>query len=159
MGPHLELRWEAQGSSRVAMVSRGSTRVAMGTSGILSICIRGVWSPFICEGNVGILSSHSRGIGPHFKLRQGTQGSFRVVTVVSGILSSWDRNLTEPLRLPQGSQASFRVARVISGFLSSHCRGIGPHLELRWGNSGFLFSCDRGVRTCLVLKHGTPVSS
>ena len=89
------------------MVSRGSTRVAMETSGILSICIRGVWSPFICEGNVGILLSRSRGIGPHFKLRQRTQGSFQVVTGISGILLSWDRNLTEPLRLPQGSQVSF----------------------------------------------------
>ena len=113
------------------------------------------------------------------KSQQGNRASSQVEAGNSGFLSCCDRylrilsrcdeNLTEPLRLPHWSQASFRVARVISEFLLSRFREIGPHLNLRWETQGsssvvteisaFLSSCSREVRTCLVLRHGTPISS
>ena len=71
--------------------------------------------------------------------------------------------------LPQGSQASFKVARATSGLLSSCCSGIRLHLELRQetqgsspvatGISGWLQSFNRGFWPCIVLRHGTLLSS
>ena len=72
------------------------------------------------------------------------------------------------LMLPLGSQASFQFVRGTSAFLSSCCRIIGPHLELRQktqdsspvvtGILGFQSSSNRVVRSCLMLRHGTPLS-
>ena len=84
-------------------------------------------------------------------------------------LWSCDGDLRDPLVLPQESQVSIRVGRAFSGFLSNLCRGIGPHLELNseptgsftvltW-ISGFLWSFNRGVRPCLLWRHGTQLLS
>lgn len=85
----------------------------MGTSGILLICIRGVWSPFRCKGNLEILLSLSRGIGPHFELRQETR---------------------VPLELGRVSQGSSRVRTGISRNCSGCLRGV--KLSICEGNLG-----------------------
>ena len=68
-----------------------------------------------------------------------------------------------------GSQESFCVVRGLSGFLWGQCNGRGPHLQLRWkpqGSSpvltwisGCVCSFKQGVRSRLVLRHRTLLSS
>ena len=121
------------------------------------------------KGKVGFLSRRRCAKGPHIGLRGEFPGVSRVSTGNLGFLLSYDGDLRDPLVLPQESQVSIRVARGLSGFLSSRCWGRCPHLELRpepqdsspvltrilW----FLWSFNRGVRPCLVWRHGTPLSS
>ena len=71
--------------------------------------------------------------------------------------------------VPMGSQESFRVVRGLLGFLWGQCNGRGPRLELRrepQGSSPVLTwisvcvcSFKQGVRSQLMLRHGTLLSS
>ena len=126
--------------------------------------------PFcISRGNVRYLSRHCSGKGPHFALKGESRGFSRVAAGRLGFLSSCNRDLRGPLVLPQESQVSMQVERGLSIFLSSQCRGLGPHLELSLEPHAsspvltrilwFLWSFNRGVRPCLVWRHGTPLSS
>lgn len=54
IGPHLILRGECCDVSLVAVGSLGSSRVASGTSGNLSCCLRKVMPHFKSRGHVGI---------------------------------------------------------------------------------------------------------
>ena len=90
-----------------------------------------------CTGKSGFLSTRSRGISPHLKMRWATQCSSRVVAGNSGFLSSCDRYLGEPLELQQGSQTSVPVAGRNLGLLSSRCRVNRPYLALRDEFGGF----------------------
>ena len=125
----------------------------------------------VVRGNLGLLSSRCRGLGPHLTLRGETRGFSHMVFLVagsSGFLSSCEGDVKEPLMLPQGSQPSFQVARENLGFLSSCCRGIGPQVELRqetWdssrvamGISWFLSRCDGNLRDPLRLAQGSQAS-
>ena len=126
--------------------------------------------PFlISRENVGFLSRHCSGKGPHLALRGESRGFSRVASGRLGFLSSCDGDLRDLLVLPQERQVPIRVVRGLLGFLSSRCRSIGPHLDLRlepqgsspvltW-ISGFLWSFNRGVRPCLVWRHGTLLPS
>ena len=71
--------------------------------------------------------------------------------------------------VPMGSQEFFRVVRGLLGFLWGWCNGRGPHLQLSqepqssspvltW-ISGCVCSFKQGVRSQLVLRHGTLLSS
>ena len=121
------------------------------------------------RGNVGFFSRLCSRKGPHLTLWGESPGFSRVVAGKLGFLSSCDGDLRDPLVLPQESQVSIRVERVLSGFLCSRCKGKGPHLKLTLepqGSSpvltwifGFLWSFDRGVRPCLVWRHGTLLPS
>ena len=126
--------------------------------------------PFcISRGNMRYLSRHCSGKGPHFALKGESRGFSRVAAGRLGFLSSCNRDLRGPLVLPQESQVSMQVERGLSIFLSSQCRGLGPHLELSLEPHAsspvltrilwFLWSFNRGVRPCLVWRHGTPLSS
>ena len=66
-GPHLVFDGISHCFSRVVVGNWGSSRVAMGTSGNLSCCLRKVSSPFKLWGHLGIPLSCCRGIGPHLK--------------------------------------------------------------------------------------------
>ena len=55
------------------------------------------------RGQLGFLSSRSRGIDPHLEMRWETWGSPRVVVGNSELLSCADRYLREPLKLHKGS--------------------------------------------------------
>ena len=75
--------------------------------------------PFcISRGNVGFVSRHCSGKGPHLMLRGESHGFSRVAAESLGFLSSCDGDLRGPLVLPQRSQVSFRVARGTFGILS-----------------------------------------
>ena len=123
----------------------------------------------ISRENVGFLSRHCSGKGPHLALRGESRGFSRVRAGSLGFLLGCDWDLRDPLLLPQRIQVSFRVARGRSEFLSSWCRGLGPHLELRretqvssstlTGISGFHWTFPWEVRSHLVLGHGTPLPS
>jgi len=83
----------------------------------------------------------------------------------------WSCNgeLRELLMVPMGGQKSFRVVRGLLGFLWGQCNGRGSHLQLRqepqvsspvltW-ISGCVCSFKQGVRSQLMLGHGTLLSS
>ena len=72
-----------------------------------------------CTVKLGFLSTRSRGISPHLKMRWATRGSSRVVGN-SGFLSSCNRYFGETLELLKGSQDSVLVAGGNSGLLSSY---------------------------------------
>ena len=137
IGPHLEMRWEI----------RGSSRVPVGTSGFLSNCDgyfgellefhKGSQASFrVVRENLGLVSNHCKGKGTHYALRGESRGVSWVVVGSSGFLLSCNYDLREPLLLPQGSLTSFRVLRGTSGLILSHCRQIGCHLNLRCETQG-----------------------
>ena len=129
------------------------------------------------------VKAHSNCEGKHgsaLELLQGNQVSSRVEGRISWFFLSRSGKLRFPLQLRQEPQETSHVAsgksglllsceRCTSGFLLSCCRGIGPHLELmqetrgssplETGISRFLSSFNRGIRPCLLLRHGTPLSS
>ena len=71
--------------------------------------------------------------------------------------------------VPMGSQESFRVVRGLLGFLWGQCSGRGPHLQFKQGPQvsspfltwilGYVCSFKQGVRSRLILRHGTLLSS
>ena len=71
--------------------------------------------------------------------------------------------------VPLGSQECFHVVRGLSGFLWGWCKGRGLHLMLRQepqGSSpvltcmsGCICSFKQGVKSRLVWRHGTLLSS
>ena len=70
----------------------------VGNLGFLSSCdmefrdlVELQWVRQASEGKLGFLSTRSRGIDPHLKMRWATQCSSRVVSGNSGFLSSCDR--------------------------------------------------------------------
>ena len=111
------------------------------------------------EGRVSwFFSSCGRKHGVPLKLRWGSKTKQN---------KRWGSH--NPLVLLQESQATIRDVKGLSEFLSSRCSGIGLHLELRpepqssspvqtW-ITGFLWSFNMRVRPCLVLRHGTLLSS
>ena len=115
------------------------------------------------------VSRHCFGKGPHLALRGESRDFSQVRAVGLGFLSSCDGDFRDPLVLPQKIQVSFRVARGRLGFPSSWCRGLEPHLELRQETqgsspalteiSGFHWTFHWGVRSRLVLGHGTLLPS
>ena len=153
IGPHLKMRWRTWVSSQVAMGILGISRVAKTVSSLLPSC----------EGELVIALESLQGNQASSCIEGGIWCFLLSCGGKPGFLSTCSRDLREPLVLPQGSQASLRVARGNSGSLASHCRGIG--WETRGSSpivteiSGFLSSCNRGVRPCLMLNHGNPLSS
>ena len=76
------------------------------------------------RGNVGLLSRHCSGKGPHLVMRGEPRGFSRVVAG----FSSYDVEHREPLVVPQGSPISIQVVRATWELLTSHCRANRPHL-------------------------------
>ena len=117
------------------------------------------------RGNVGFVSRHCSGKGPHLEMT----GEPRGLSGVAARFSSNDWELRETLVLPQGSPISIRVVRGSWGLLSSHCKVNSPHLGLRpetpcssqvvTGISGLHLRLTWGVRPRLELKQRTPLSS
>ena len=87
-------------------------------------------------------------LGDALELWQGPQETSCVASGKSGLLSICEGQLRIPLKLWHGNRASSRVEREIRG----------SSLVLT-GILTFLSSLNRGVRPCLVLRHGSPLSS
>ena len=87
----------------------------------------------------------------------------------SWLPSTYDGDLRELLMVPMGSQEYCGIGSGLSGLHWGRCNGREPNLELRrelQGSSPFLRwtsvslrSWNRGVRSRLVLRHGTPLDS
>ena len=95
-GSHLRLRRESRGFYELPQDTWNSSRVATGTSGTRSCCLRKVKSPFELGGASRDSSLVSAGHKALSRVEFGT----------SGFLFSSDMNLGVPLEFQQGSQAS-----------------------------------------------------
>ena len=122
----------------------------------------------VALGGSGFLSSCFRGIGPHLELRQEPQGSSQVATWILLFLMSFKKgvrprlilsmelrfplkmlkgcqasypvhegNLDFFLKVQWGSQTSLRVGRRYSGLDSSWCTIIRPYLKLGGNSESF----------------------
>ena len=110
------------------------------------------------RGNVGLLSRHCSGKGPHLVMRGEPRGFSRVA---AGFLS-YDVEHREPLVVPQGSPISIQVVRATWELLTSHCRANRPHLgffpetpcssPVATGISGLHSRFTRGVSPHLELR-------
>ena len=102
-----------------------SSRVALGTSGNHSCCLREVRPLSSCEGHLRFLSSHCRGIGPHLELRQGAQVSSPVATGISVFLSSLSMEVRPRLGFMHETPLSSQVVKGVPGLLASSGRELG----------------------------------
>ena len=130
-GPHLALRGEY----------RGFSRVASGRLGFLSSCdgdLRDLLAlpqerqvPIrVVRGLLGFLSSRCRSIGPHLDLRLEPQGSSPVLTWISGFLWSFNRGVRPCLVWRHGTLLPSRGVKGVSGFFSSWHRDLGLFLKV-----------------------------
>ena len=170
MDPHLDMRRENRGSTRVVAGPSVFLTSRDGYVGELLELLQGCQGPFRgSRGKVGLLSRCRSGKGPHLALRGESPGFLElrqqtwcpspVTTETSGTL---------PLG-PQEHPVSMRGARGLLVFLCHRCRGRGPHLKLRPGSqasspvptwiSGYFWSFHRGVRPHLMWRHASPLSS
>ena len=142
-----------------------------GTLGISLDCRRGCWGIFeLPQGFQGPFWGSGGNVEFFSRCHNVLRGESPVFTlVVVWFLSSYSGDLRDSLVGPQECPVSMRVARSLSGFLSSRCWGRVPYLELRpepqcsspvlsW-TSTFLWSFHRGVRSLLVWRHASPLSS
>ena len=153
-GPHLALRGESHGFSRVAAEDWGFSRIAMGSSETCRVASEksGLFSS--CKGHVEI---------PLESLPENRAMS-RVQSVNSVFPSGGDRDVTLPIKLQLGSQASSGVEAWNSALLSSCQRGVRPPVEFRWGfwafsrrsawESGLLSCCEVIPSVMLELVKG-----
>ena len=147
----------------------GFSRVMTQNSGSLSCCLREVQSPFEYEGEHEIALESWQGNRASIHVERGICRSFSSRGRKLWIHSSCDSDLWEPLMVPMGSQESFRVVKGLSVFLWGLCKVRGPHLVWRWEPqisspvltriSGCVCSFKQGVRSRLVWRHGTLLSS
>ena len=155
-GPHLALKGESPGVSRVAEEPWGSSRVATWTSNPLVLPQESQVSIRVARGLLGFLSSRCRGIGPHLELRPEPQGSSPVLTWISGFLWSFNRGVRPRLVWRHGTPLPSRGVKGVSVFLSSGHRGLGLFLKVPRGChtslrvlsqfSGFQSSPCKGIR-------------
>ena len=134
-GPHLVMRGEPRGFSRVAAgfssydVEHREPLVVPQGSPISIQVVRATWE---------LLTSHCRANRPHLGLFPETPCSSPVATGISGLHSRFTRGVSRHLELRW------------------ECQGSSTFLTLI---SGSLWSWNRGVRPRLVLRHGTPLTS
>ena len=161
-GPHLVMRGEPRGFSRVAAgfssydVEHREPLVVPQGSPISIQVVRATWE---------LLMSHCRANRPHLGMcpqipcsfpmatgiswciqgSPGESGPARVEGNNSALLSSCNAYHLEQTEWPKGSQASCGVLREDSGLLSRPCRKRGPHLEMTGKSRGFCFELQWDV--------------
>ena len=134
-GPHLVMRGEPRGFSRVAAgfssydVEHREPLVVPQGSPISIQVVRATWE---------LLTSHCRANRPHLGFFPETPCSSPVATGISGLHSRFTRGVSPHLELRWERQGSSTFMTLISGSL---------------------WSWNRGVRPRLVLRHGTPLTS
>ena len=137
-GPHLALRGESPGFSRVVA---GNLRFLSSYDGDLRDPLvlpqESQFSMRVARGLSRFVSSQRRGLCHHLELSPETQCSSPVLTWISGFLWSFNRGVRPCLLRRHRSPLSSRAAKVVSGLLtlsspfpSSHspCRPVfSPH--------------------------------
>ena len=118
--PHLALRGESSGFSRVAA---GNLRFLSSYDGDLrDPLVLPQESPVfmrVARGLSEFLSSLCQVLSTHLNLRLEPQGSSPVLTRIFGFLWSFHRGIRPRLLWRHGSVLSSRAVKVASGFLSS----------------------------------------
>ena len=93
-GPHLALRGESPGFSRVSPETLGFlSSYYLDFRDLLVLPQEGQVSRRVARGLLGFLSSQCRVLGPHLELRPQPQVSSLVMTWISGFLSSFKRGV------------------------------------------------------------------
>ena len=126
-GPHLALRGESRGFSRVRAVGLGFLSSCDGDFRDPLVLPQKIQVSFrVARGRLGFLSSWCRGLEPHLKLRRETQGSSPALKGIRGsygdytgesdVVSCWGMELHFPLEVEKGCQASCGVEVGISGY-------------------------------------------
>ena len=136
MGPHLQMRWDTWGSSRVVA----------GNSAFISSCDGNLSTPLSCLRESSFLSSFEREPGIVLEVLQEKRASSRVDRGISWFVSSCGGRLgvplhvppgaQEPLVLPQGSQVSIHLLKVNARVFWSHGRGIRPQFAWKGESQG-----------------------
>ena len=167
MGPHLRMRWDTWGSSRVVA----------GNSAFIYNCDGDLWAPLSCLKGVKFLSSFEREPGIALEVLQEKRASSCIEGGISWFVSSCGWRLEIPLQVPRRTQGASRVASGKSS-LHSTCEGERECSGVTAGESGlnslgrgnlkvFLelrqevwvpSSCHRDLREPLVLSLGSQES-
>ena len=93
-GPHLALRGESPGFSRVSPETLGFlSSYYLDFRDLLVLPQEGQVSRRVARGLLGFLSSQCRVLGPHLELRPQPQVSSLVMTWISGFLLSFKRGV------------------------------------------------------------------
>ena len=122
-GPHLVLRGE----------SRGFSRVAVGSLGFLLICDGDLRDLLMLPQRSKVFSSCEGHVGIPLELLPANRAMSRVQLGNSVFLSCGDRDLGLLIKMQLGSQASSGVKAWKSAFLSSCPRCVRPLVEFRRG--------------------------
>ena len=159
--------------------SRGFSRVVVGSLGFLSSYDREVRKPlmlpqgnpvsiWVARGSARLLSSHGSCIGPQFSLKGETRGlswvaagniGFPRFAKVTSVSFSWFPCIvTNTFVLWGVSVDCSGVAAMEDGLISSWGRNLRVPL-LFWRGFWGVCSFKQGVRTRLVWRHGTLLSS
>ena len=118
-GPHLALRGDSPGFSRVAAGNVGFLSSYTGTSGTRLCFLRKVQYPVSCEGPLGIPFQSNRGQGPLLELIREPQVSCPVLRCISGSIWSFHRGVRPRIMWRYASPLCSRAGKAVSGFLSS----------------------------------------
>ena len=137
MGPHLQMRWDTWGSSRVVA----------GNSAFIYNCDGDLWAPLSCLKGVKFLSSFEREPGIAFEVLQEKRASSCLDGGILWFASSCGWRLEIPLQVPRGPQGASRVASGKSSIHSS-CEGeCGSALESWQGNQASI-RMEGGISRC-----------
>ena len=139
----------------------------LGTSGFLLSCEgytreplgfhKGSQASFqVARGNVGLLLSYCRGIGPHH-IDGGISWFFSSCGKVGVPLElRWESQ--ETLLLPQGNHASFQVARGHFGIPCELLQGNRASSRVEAGNMGYHCICNRILGIDIEFRQGNQAS-
>ena len=137
MGPHLQMRWDTWGSSRVVA----------GNSAFIYNCDGDLWAPLSCLKGVKFLSSFEREPGIPLEVLLEKRASPCVDWGISWFVLSCSWRLEIPLQVPRGTQGSSRVASGKSS-LHSSCKGERENaLESRQVNQASI-CMEGGISRC-----------
>ena len=119
-GPHLALRGESRGFSRVRAVGLGFLSSCDGDFRDPLVLPQKIQVSFrVARGRLGFLSSWCRGLEPHLELRQETQGSSPALTEISGFHWTFHWGARSRLVLGHGTPLPSRGGKGVSGLLLS----------------------------------------
>ena len=140
-GPHLMLRGEYPGFSRVAAANLGS----------LSIYDGDLRDPLLRDSGTSSLHASFEGpLGIPLQSLPGPRSSSGVEAGTSGFLSRANMHLGVSLGPPLGSQDSSRVEPYKFILFSSLKRSVPPPVRLTLGIGGFLSRCHRAVTPAIL---------
>ena len=119
-GPHLALRGESRGFSRVRAVGLGFLSSCDGDFRDPLVLPQKIQVSFrVARGRLGFPSSWCRGLGPHLELRRETQVSSSTLTGISGFHWTFPWEVRSHLVLGHGTPLPSRGGKGVSGLLSS----------------------------------------